>query len=106
MNRKITSHESMEIKGRYHIHDGGNHRLNADAYLAERQNHITTGLYLNQEKTFGSGSIWVWCPEREETLHVVVRVMHGKVGVSLSGDMQTIEISDERGPLPEGGEEE
>ncbi len=92
----------MEIEGRYHIHDSGNHRLKADAYLAGRQNHITTGLYLNQEKTYGSGSIWVWCPEREETLHVTVSVMHGNVDITLNGDMPG-EIKDNR---TKGGEEE
>lgn len=104
MNRKITSHERMEINGRYYVHESGNHRLKADAHLAEHQNHITTGLYLNQEKTFAAGSIWVWCPEREETLHVCVNVMHGEVRIELAGTMQSVKIEDER--RPKGGDEE
>jgi len=103
MNRKITSNERMDIDGRYHITEGGNQRLTARAWLAEQENHITTGLYLNEEKTFGSGAIWVYCPQSEKIVHIKVSVMHGKVDIELNGDMPG-EIEDKR--KTEGGEEE
>jgi hypothetical protein len=107
MNRKITSHERMEIEGRYYIHGGGHHRLKADVWLKERTGNVGTGLYLNQNATYGSGSIWVWCPETEEMLHVHVNMMEGKVEIELSGTMQSAELKDERRPRkPKGGEEE
>ena len=104
MNRKITSHERMRINGRYHIHEGGQDRLQADVWLAERENHIHTGLYLNETGKYGAGSIRVYCPRRKEMLLVSVNVMHGNIEIVLSGDVQDIEIKDQR--RTEGGEEE
>lgn len=103
MNRKITSHERMDIEARYHITEGGNQRLTARAWLAEQENHITTGLYLNEQKTFGSSSTWVYCPQSQKILRVRVSVMHGKVDIEVFGDMPG-EIEDKR--EMEGGEEE
>lgn len=103
MNRKITSHERMDIDGRYHITEDGNQRLTAHAWLAEHENHVETDLYMNEEKTFSSGSIRVYCPQRRKSVHVNVTVMHGKVTIELHGDMPG-EIKDHR--RPEGGEEE
>lgn len=103
MNRKITSHERMDIEGRYYITEGGNHRLMARSGLAEQENHITTDLYLNEEKTFGSGSIWVYCPQSQRILRVRVSVMHGNVDIQVVGDLPG-EIKDDR--KTEGGEEE
>ena len=104
MNRKITSHKSMRINARYRIHEGGQDRLQAEVWLAERENHIHTGLYLNEAGKYGAGSIRVYCPRRREMLMVSVNVMHGNVEIVLSGDMQGVETKDCR--RTEGGEEE
>ena len=104
MNRKITSHERMKINGRYYIHEGGQDRLQAEVWLAERENHIHTGLYLNETGKYGAGDVRVYCPRQNEMVIVGVNVIHGKVEIVLSGGMQGVEIKDER--RTKGGEEE
>jgi len=104
MNRKITSHERMKINARYHIHEGGQDRLQAEVWLAERENHLHTGLYLNETQKYGSGEVRVYCPRQNEMLIVKVNVINGKVEVTLFGGMQGVEIKDDR--KAEGGEEE